>query len=281
MFGGHGRGAVTSAVFKMEGSGNDFVVGVGGWADRLAGDPELVRRVCDRRRGIGADGTLSLRAVSPTSVSMVYCNADGGASDFCANGTRCAARAAVEFLGCGRQLDVVTGWAVIPAEVRGDEVSLTLPQPEGPPLFPEIETAVAAGAITQLEIGVPHLVIRVSGLAGLDLASLGPPLRAHPAVGPEGANVNFFETDDDGRIVARTWERGVEAETLSCGSGAVAMALVVMAERGTTRVELRPASGDTLVVEALGDPPVCATRLIGPARFVGEIHLADEFLTRS
>ncbi len=213
-------------------------------------------------------------------MSLVYVNADGSERRFCANGTRCAARAAVDLLGCKPELDITTGWAVIPAEVRGDEVSLTLPQPAGPPRFPEIETAVTVGAITRLEIGVPHLVVRVSGVAGLDLVSLGPPLRAHPAVGPEGANVNFFETDDDGRIVARTWERGVEAETLSCGSGMVAVALIVMAERGTTRVELRPASGDTLTVEALGTPPVCATRLSGPARFVAKIDLADDFLAR-
>jgi diaminopimelate epimerase len=173
---------------------------------------------------------------------------------------------------------VATGWAVIPAEVRGGVVSLVLPPPAGPPQLPDIETAVAEGPITRLEIGVPHLVVRVSGVAGLDLASLGPPLRHHPAVRPEGANVNFYEPVDDASIVTRTWERGVEAETLSCGSGSVAMALVVMAERGTTRVELKPASGDTLVVEALGNPPQCATRLTGPARFVGEISLSDEFL---
>lgn len=267
-----------TAIHKMEGSGNDFIVATGDWADRLVGDPELVRRLCDRRRGIGADGTLAVTARSASTVELVYCNADGGESSFCANGTRCAARAAVELLGCDLRLDVATGWAVIPAEVRSTEVSLVLPPPAGPPQFPDIETAVAVGGITRIDIGVPHLVVRVSAVAGLDLAHLGPPLRHHPAVAPEGANVNFYETDDKARIIARTWERGVEAETLSCGSGAVAMALVVMAEHGTTRVELKPVSGDTLIVDALGDPPFCATRLTGPARFVGEIRLSDEFV---
>jgi diaminopimelate epimerase len=267
-----------TAIHKMEGSGNDFVVATGDWADRLTGDAELVRRLCDRRRGIGADGTLAVRARSESAVELVYCNADGGESSFCANGTRCAARAAVELLGCDRRLDVVTGWAVIPAEVRGTEVSLVLPEPSGLPRFPEIEVTEAIGSIARLDIGVPHLVVRVSGVADLDLPKLGPRLRHHAAVGPEGANVNFFEHGDGARIVTRTWERGVEAETLSCGSGSVAMALVVMAERGTTRVELKPVSGDTLIVEALGDPPLCPTRLTGPARFVGEVHLADEFL---
>ena len=136
----------------------------------------------------------------------------------------------------------------------------------------------AHAPVARLVIGVPHLVVRVSGVAGLDLANLGPPLRRHPAVAPEGANVNFYEPVDAQTIATRTWERGVEAETLSCGSGSVAMALVVMAESGTTRVVLKPASGDTLVVEALGDPPLCATRLTGPVRFVGEVRLADDFL---
>jgi diaminopimelate epimerase len=138
-----------------------------------------------------------------------------------------------------------------------------------------------AAEISVLEIGVPHLAARVSGLVDLDLDSVAPPLRSHPLAGPHGANVNLYEIDDDGEIAVRSWERGVEGETLSCGSGLVAVALIVMAGSGKTRAVLRPASGDGLTVEALGTPPVCATRLTGPARFVGEIELAEEFLAGS
>ncbi len=270
-----------SALYKMEGSGNDFLIGVGDWADRLPDDPDLVRRVCDRRLGIGADGTLAIRVVSPTSIKLVYFNADGGEARFCANGTRCAARAAVEVLGCEPQLEVITGWAAISADVRGEEVALTLPPPASPPRRLGIEAETVAGKIRLFEVGVPHLVARVSGLADLDFGSVAPLLRSHPEAGPGGANVNLYEINEAAEIAVRSWERGVEGETLSCGSGLVAVALVAMAERGTTRVGLRPASGDTLTVEALGTPPVCATRLSGPARIVAEIRLSDEFLAGS
>ncbi len=266
-----------SGLFKVEGAGNDFLLGIGDWADRLADDRVLVRRLCDRRRGVGADGTLSVTAQTAQSVSLVYVNADGSEGSFCGNGTRCAARAAVDLLGCNPQLEIVTGWAVIPAEVRETEISLVLPAIEEAPRATGIESPVAVGEVHRLVVGVPHLVARVTELAELDLEVVAAPLRRHPAVGAEGANVNFYEIDDRG-VAIRTWERGVEAETLSCGSGSVAVALVVMTELGASRVVVRPASGDRLTIEALGAPPLCATRLTGPARIVGEIRLSDDFL---
>jgi diaminopimelate epimerase len=129
-----------------------------------------------------------------------------------------------------------------------------------------------------MEVGVPHLVVAATGLGGIDLQTVAPPLRSHPALGPEGANVDFYEVTDDGAVTLRTWERGVEGETLSCGSGMVAVALVVMADRGSDRVELAPRSGDRLVVEALGEPPACATRVTGPTRIVAAIEPSEEIL---
>jgi diaminopimelate epimerase len=265
----------------MEGSGNDFLVGIGSWAERLESDADLARRACDRRRGVGADGAIAIHVHSATSISMVYRNADGGEAEFCANGTRCAAKAAVEELGCDRALEVITGWATIPAEVRDSGVSLVLPRPEKPAIPAAIGAQGFAGEIRFLTVGVPHLVVRVSGLTNLDLTSAAPPLRGHPEAGPSGANVNFYEIPGDGVIAVRSWERGVEGETLSCGSGLVAVALVVMADHGTRHEVVRPASGDELTVEALGEPSACATRLTGPARFIGEIRLSEEFLAQS
>ena len=267
-----------SCLFKVEGAGNDFLLGTGDWADRLAEDRALVRRLCDRRRGVGADGILSINRQTSRSVAVVYVNADGSEGRFCGNGTRCAARAAVEVLGCNPQLDIATGWAVIPAEVRGAEVSLVLPAVEAAPQNTGIESPGVVGAVLRLTVGVPHIVARVTELAKLDLAVVAAPLRHHRAAGAEGANVNLYEIDDEGPVAIRTWERGVEAETLSCGSGSVAVALVVMAEHGSSRIVVRPASGDRLVVEALGRAPVCATRLTGPARIVAEIFPTAGFL---
>ena len=268
---------MTSGLFKMEGSGNDFLVGIGSWADRLADDPCLVRGLCDRRLGIGADGTLSVTAQTATSASLVYNNADGSVGEFCGNGTRCAARAAVELLGCQPELEITTGWAVIPARVRHEEVSLVLPPIEDIPRPTGIENPAVVGEVQRLVVGVPHLVARTSGLADLDFEALAAPLRSHPEAGPEGANVDFYEIGEGGVVEIRTWERGVEDETLSCGSGMVAVGLVVMAQRDTSRVEMRPASRDHITVEGLGKAPMCPTRLTGPTRIVAEIHPMDEF----
>jgi diaminopimelate epimerase len=269
---------VTSELYKLEGAGNDFLLGIGSWAPRLDDEPDLVRRLCDRRRGIGADGTLALEAVRNDRVRIGYRNADGSKGDFCANGTRCAARAAVDLLGCDSKLVVVTDWAEVAAEIAGSQVSLELPKPGRDLLQPDITAPEGTSSLCLMEVGVPHLVAATTGLADVDLTVVAPPLRHHPALGREGANVDFYEVADDGAVVLRTWERGVEGETLSCGSGMVAVALVVMADRGSDRVELAPLSGDRLVVEALGKPPVCATRLTGPTRFVAAIDPSEELL---
>lgn len=269
-----------SGLFKVEGAGNDFVLGLGDWATRFEDEPALVRRVCDRRRGIGADGVLAVHAESARRARVVYRNADGSRGDFCANGTRCAARAAVELLGCRRELTLATGWTEIPARVDGVTVRLELPPPAAAPRLPAIELRPPLARVLSLEVGVPHLVVAVTGpVEALELATVAPPLRAHEALGPAGANVDFYEAAGDGAVALRTWERGVEGETLSCGSGMVAVALTVMGERGVRRLALRPASGDVLTVEALGEPPVCATRLTGPARIVAEIQPTDELLS--
>jgi diaminopimelate epimerase len=267
---------VTSKLYKLEGAGNDFLLGVGAWCDRLNNEPDLVRRLCDRRRGLGADGTLAIEEMTTERVRLGYRNADGSEGAFCANGTRCAARAAVEILGCSSKLVVETGWTEIAAEVDGSQVSLEIPRPEHVPIRPEIAALEGAAPWSLLEIGVPHLAAEARGVTDMDLAAVAPGFRHHPALGVEGANVDFYEIVDDHIVMLRTWERGVEGETLSCGSGMVAVALLVMAERGTGRVELLPRSGDRLVVEALGKPPQCATRLTGPARWVALIEPSHE-----
>ena len=267
-----------SELYKLEGAGNDFVLGVGAWAGRLDSEPDLVRRLCDRKRGIGADGTLSLAAVGAGRVRLGYRNADGGEAVFCANGTRCAARAAVELLGCDPMVVVETGWAEVPAVVDGSQVSLELPPPEAGPRNPEIAAPEGAAALHLLEVGVPHLVAAIADLDEVDLAAIAPPLRHHAALGTGGANVNLYEMAADGAVRVRSYERGIEGETLSCGSGLVAVALVVMAERGTRDIVLIPRSGDRLMVEALGEPPVCATRFTGPARFVAKVEPSEDLL---
>ena len=269
---------MSPALWKVEGAGNDFLLGTESWAERLAAEPDLAVRLCDRRRGVGADGVLALEPLDKARMRLVYRNADGSLAPFCANATRCAARAAVELLHAPQRMVVETGWQAIPAQVNGIEVTLELPDPGALPRGLAIETAVSAGDLWLTEIGVPHLLVRVEGLDKLDLASIAPPLRRHPALGEAGANVDFYEMTESGHVSIRTWERGVEGETLACGSGAVAVGLLVMSELGVRRLVFRPRSGDRLVVEALGEPPDCRAHLIGPARLVARIDPVEELL---
>lgn len=269
---------MTAHLVKMEGAGNDFLLGIGEWARRLADDPDLVARMCRRHFGLGADGALAVELAAPARVRVVYRNADGSRALFCANGTRCAALAATRLLGLPHRLEVETDWAVVAAEVRGGRVELVLPPPESDPDDVELETAHGVFHGRRLVVGVPHLVIRVTDLDGFDLASIGGVLAHHPSLGVDGANVTLVADGDSGRLRVRSFERGVEAETQCCGSGVVAAGLLELAARGTEEVELRPRSGDVLRVRAAAVPPLCASRLDGPARFVAMVEPAAELL---
>ena len=256
-----------SRLVKAEGAGNDFLLGTGTWARRFIDDPEVVVRLCDRRRGVGADGVLAIERTGPESIRVTHRNADGSGSDFCANGNRCAARAAVEHLHCSPALRIETGWTEIPALVSPERVTLELPPPSTPmERTLETETGPITGWL--LSVGVPHFVHRVENLAAIDLERVARPLRSHPGLGPDGANIHFVEMGATGSLAIRSLERGVDSEVLCCGSGVVAAALVTMTENILTVI---PASGDALVVETLAEPPTTPSRLGGPARLVAEI----------
>jgi diaminopimelate epimerase len=175
-------------------------------------------------------------------------------------------------------LVVETDWAAIPAEVVGSAVRLELPPVAGPPVTVALDAGGRIWNGTLLEIGVPHLVVEVGDLESTDPARLGPPLRRQDALGPEGANVNFVVRTGEGDLGLRTFERGVEGETLCCGSGVVAAAVWEMATGGRRRVLVRARSGDELTVEALDEPLSGALQLTGPTRIIADIKPTDEML---
>ncbi len=274
-----GASPLPSRFVKMSGAGNDFVMFLG----RPLGGPDearALRRLCDRRTGVGADGVLFVREEGAEIVAD-YFNADGGAARFCANGTRCAARLASRAFGVGPDLVVVTGWGRVGALVApGGRVTLALPEPvrRGRTLSTlGLGGGPVAAEAAEVHVGVPHLVVAVADAAtleALDLGRLGPPLRRHPEM-PEGANVNFVARRGPSSLSVRTWERGVENETLACGSGAVASAAMASAAGASPPVEVLTRSGETLVVDFEGAPEgVAGTRLTGDARilFEGEIR---------
>lgn len=265
---------MSSSLVKVEGAGNDFLLGTGAWAQRLSDDAALVVKLCDRRRGIGADGALAVFEEGSGVIRLVHRNADGSSSAFCANGTRCAARAAVELLGLPRDLLVSTGWVDVPAVVRDSGVALELPTTTAP-VDRTLETDHGLWRGTHLLVGVPHFVLSVEDLHSPIIEAAWPALRSHPDFGGEGANIHFVQADDDGSLGIRSLERGVETEVLCCGSGVVAAALVHLAQTGDRTITVVPRSGDPLVVESLGRAPRAPSRLTGPARLVAEIDLFD------
>jgi diaminopimelate epimerase len=166
---------------------------------------------------------------------------------------------------------VETGWAPITASVRGEKVSLELPAPPEPPRRLPLVVGGRELEGSLLSVGVPHLVVPVADPVAEDLATLGPPLRHHAALGPEGANLDLVAAVGGEPVPIRTFERGVEGETLACGSGVVAAGLLVMAGRGGRKIRMLVASGDVLEVEARGRPPLCPVRLTGGTRIIAEI----------
>jgi diaminopimelate epimerase len=267
--------------FKMSGAGNDFII----FDNRrrvFAGEISAkVRRACSRRLAIGADGLLLLESSPRASFRLTIYNSDGSRAPFCANGTRCAARFAFVNVIAGSKMTIETDWEVVGAEVQGGEVTLSLPEIEATPV--ERTLAHPDGAISGLamSVGVPHFVAFVSGpIEAVDVEKLGRAIRRHPDLAPEGANVHFVRVESPHEADIRSYERGVEAETLACGSGVIASALAGM-KVGIFRtpIHLRTRSGIPLSVAAnvLGGS-FTEVRLTGDARIVYRSQLSAETL---
>jgi len=259
----------------MSGGGNDFLVFEADGHALTEEDRRRLALVCRRGLSVGADGALFLSPSGGARVRLDYFNADGGLASFCANGTRCAARYAARRRLVAGDPVVETGWAAIPARVEDGCVTLKLPALDAPGAQVRCFGEGLPPSATPMRVGVPHLVVFVeSDLETLAVAKLAPPLRRHPDL-PEGANVNFVKVEPGGRLSLRTYERGVEAETLACGSGVVAAA-VVAADKGLVRppVTCRTRSGAAFRVGFTpGRGTVADASLSGDAReiFAGEL----------
>lgn len=216
---------------KMSGAGNDFVV-----IDNRAGIiPEEGRRElfepwCQRRTGVGADGVLLVEP-SPGDgfdFRMRYYNADGGEAEMCGNGARCIARFAHAIGAAPAQMRFLTMAGPVEAVVReSGDVMIGVSDPHG--LCRGVDLSRAGAGHMKgdyINTGVPHVVIRVSDLENVPVFQLGRAIRNYDAFAPAGTNVNFYTPRADGGLDYRTYERGVEDETLACGTGAIATALV-------------------------------------------------------
>jgi diaminopimelate epimerase len=257
---------------KMDGAGNDFIL-----IDNRAGDIHLngsqIAQLCDRHRGIGADGILLLENPSDhADFRMRYFNADGGEAEMCGNGARCFARFANKMARAEGKISFETPAGIISAELAGDLVTLQMTEPTDLRLSVPLQIGAHKKVVHFINSGVPHVVVPVSQVGDIDVSREGSALRHHEAFLPKGANVNFFEKRGAHTIAVRTYERGVEDETLACGTGVVASALIFAATesvKGPIAVIAR--GGDELRVgfEKV-DKQFRSVTLTGPAEFVFE-----------
>lgn len=234
---------------KLNGSGNDFLL-IDDRGDAMRGidRPPFVAKVCDRSRSIGADGVIVIEPSRRADFRWDFYNADGSRAEMCGNGGRCAARFAATRRITGREMSFETLAGILHASVRGRRVKLQMTRPRGLAADRSLTLAGKKYSYSFLDTGVPHVVLFVPDVSRADVAGVGRGIRRHRAFAPRGTNVNFVQPAGDVLLV-RTYERGVEGETLACGTGAVASGILA-AVRGlaTPPVTVRTSGGETLVI---------------------------------
>ena len=262
----------------MNGAGNDFVL-----IDNRRGEiklrPEDVARICHRQRGVGADGLMLLVPARQGKADWAwdFYNNDGSTAEMCGNGARCFARFIQKHAGANGRTSFETIAGVIGATFEGERVRINLTEPKNLRLNEQVELSTGKTAIHSLNTGVPHAVMFVPDADKAMVQNIGPEVRFHKHFAPRGTNVNFVQVLGPGKIRVRTYERGVEGETLACGTGVTASALITARLHGfPSPVSVTVQGGDTLEVTfreeagALKD-----VHLAGPADFVfeGEIEI--------
>ena len=257
---------------KMNGAGNDFVM-LDNRDGSLALEKAQIACLCDRHRGIGADGLLVVEpAQEGADFRMRYYNADGGEAEMCGNGARCFARFAQRVSGSNGDLSFETLAGVIKARFLGENVEIQMSEPHSMRLGDQLELAGEKFTVDSINTGVPHAVVTVEDVDVIDIRKLGEALRHHPRFTPKGTNANFVQRLGTQTIAIRTYERGVEDETLACGTGMVACALLFSEVAGAVSpVKVKVRGGETLEVafEKSGATWGNVT-LTGPADFTFE-----------
>ena len=276
-----GEEVVSRAVrfWKLEGAGNDFL-GLDGRAGGFKLKRQQIADLCDRRRGVGADGVLVVEKpkVRGADFRMRYYNSDGGEAEMCGNGARCFALLARAVSGRkGNVLRIQTQAGLVTLQIRGQEVQVSMTEPTKLRLGKKVVVAGRKLAVDFLNTGVPHAVLFVRSVRSIDVAKQGRAIRYHSAFAPSGTNVNFVEIGRGNRIHVRTYERGVEGETLACGTGVVAASILSNLRRGLRPpIQVATRGGDNVRVGfSMENGHARKVTLQGPARMVyrGVIHV--------
>jgi diaminopimelate epimerase len=258
---------------KMNGAGNDFVL-IDNRARTITLSQAQVVRLCDRHRGVGADGVILL--VPPVSDQAQWAwefyNSDGSTGEMCGNGARCFARFVQKLTGVKERFAFDTEAGIITAIFQGKRVTVSLTEPRDLRLNEQLPLSGGRETVHSINTGVPHAVLFVPDADRAMVLQLGPEIRRHTHFGPKGTNVNFVQQLGPNLIRVRTFERGVEGETLACGTGVTASALVSARLHGfPSPVKVQVQGGEQLEVSFDEYQRKFANvRLTGPAEFVFE-----------
>ncbi len=233
----------------MVASGNDFVI-VDNRGNKIKNPTALAKKICDRKYGIGADGLLLLEKSGLADIKMRIFNADGSEAEMCGNGARCVAFWLSKNLKPRTQNPrIETKVGIIESYINNGDVKIKLTNPRDLKLDIPLQVNKRNIKINFIDTGVPHAVIFVEGLKDIDVDEIGQAIRYHHKFSPRGTNVDFVEVLKDNLIAIRTYERGVEDETLACGTGSVAAALIfALKTRAVSKVQVQTKSNELLRV---------------------------------
>ena len=236
--------------FKMSGSGNDFII-VDNREDIVNNNdlPGFITRICRRKMSVGADGVILIEPSKNADFKWQFFNSDGSNAEMCGNGARCAARFAYVNGIAGQNLSFETDAGVVSGQVKGDRVKLKMPDPVVLILDYNIELKTGPVTVCSVNTGVPHVVVMNESIENIDVFNLGSEMRFHEAFEPAGTNVNFICQLEQGHLAIRTYERGVENETLACGTGSIAAALIISCKaKWQSPINLLTRSGESLII---------------------------------
>jgi len=236
--------------YKMSGSGNDFIL-IDNRRDILSDiQPNLLaQKICRRKVSIGADGLILIEPSGKAAFKWRFFNSDGSEADICGNGGRCVARLAYLLGIAPEKMKFETLAGIISAEVKDRKVKIELVSPSHIRMDITLPLEGEKLLLHTINTGVPHVVKFEEALDTVDLGSIGRKIRFHPLFQPAGTNVNLVKILNDNEIEIRTYERGVEDETLACGTGAVASALITSIKTHIqSPVKVKTKGGETLMV---------------------------------
>ncbi len=265
--------------FKMSGSGNDFIIVDNREKVVTVNDlPGFTRRICRRKMSVGADGFILIEPSDKADFKWRFFNSDGSKAEMCGNGARCAARFACINGIAGENLSFETETGIVSGQVKDDRVKVKMPDPAELRLDYNIELKSGPVTVCSVNTGVPHVVVIKESIEDINVFDLGREVRFHEAFAPAGTNVNFVCQQKQGHLSIRTYERGVENETLACGTGSIAAALITSCKaKWPSPINLLTRSGESLTIYFKKDGSFFnGIYLEGDARIIYSAQLGED-----